>query len=193
MKKRFLKRHWPLLAIFLLLGTVAFYLFGSGRNLFRQGGLMLLSEYFLEEGIKLESISYTQENPEQKVRWTLEAKEVTFSKDRQIMTFRDFHLSLKATDRPSLSLEGKEGEYDRNSGVITLRQELKAHSDNGYSFFADLMVYNTKDGTIRTDRPVRIVGPSFSVTGRGLVLSLERRTLQVSESVTTIADGYLGS
>jgi len=180
------------LGICLLLGTVAFYFFGSGRNLFRQGGLMPLSERFLEEGIKLENISYTQDNPEEKVRWTLEAKEVTFSKDRQIMTFRDFRLTLKATDRPSLSLEGKEGEYDRNSGVITLRQDLKGHTEDGYSFFTDLVVYSNKDGTIRTDKPVRIIGPSFSVTGRGLFLSLERKILQVSESVTTIADGSLG-
>ncbi|MBW2029428.1 MAG: LPS export ABC transporter periplasmic protein LptC [Deltaproteobacteria bacterium] len=188
MKNRFLKKHWPVLGILLVLGAVAFYLFGSGADFFAKRGLTILSDGFLEEGIKLENISYTQDNPEEKLRWTLDAKEVTFSKDRQFMTFKDFRLKLETTERPSLRLEGKRGEYDRKSGLITLRDDLKGYTDNGYSFFTDLMVYNNKEGTVKTDKPIRIVGPFFSVTGQGLTLSLEREVLQVHESITTIAN-----
>lgn len=192
MKSGLLKKHWPLLVILLLLGGVAFYLFGSRADFFRKRGPLLLSDNFLEEGIKLENISYTQDNPGDRLRWTLDAREVTFSQDRQFMTFKDFRLKLETSEKPSLRLEGKKGEYDRNSGVITLREDLKGYTDNGYSFFTDLMVYNDQQGTIKTDKPVRIVGPFFSVTGRGLTLSLENEVLQVHDSITTIADTALG-
>jgi len=183
---RLLKKHWPLLGIGALLFIVGFYLFGTGSGFLSKQTLTALRDSFLEEGVKLKDISYTQNNPDEGLKWTLKAKEVTFSKDNQFMRFKDFQLKVESKERPSIKLEGKTGDYDKGSGVITLRKDLKGYTDNGYRFFTDHMVYNNEKGLIHTDDPVKIIGPFFSVEGRGLLLNLEKETLEIRESLTRL-------
>ena len=182
---RFLKKHWPLLALGILLTVVGFYLTGAKDMLFHAPTLV---DAVSHDGLKLQDIRYTQDNPEGDAKWVLDAEEVAFSKDRQFMSFNNFILKLETKDRPSFNLKGNKGEYNRSTGIINLWGDLKGHTDNGYKIFTDHMIFKNKEGYLTSDAPVKIIGPFFSVEGLGFYFHIEKRSLRIHTQVTTSID-----
>lgn len=180
--KRLLKKHWPLIGIVILIIVVSFYLFKAKDEIIKKP---ILAKLDSEEGLKLKNIHYTQDDPDEGVKWTLDAKEVKFSKDRQIFSFRNFRLKLEPENRPSMELAGENGDYDKNSGEINLRGDLKGSTDNGYRITANHLLYQQKEGYLKTEEPIIINGPFFSVTGKGLYFNLNQGTLRITSDVTT--------
>lgn len=173
------------MALGILLVVVSVYLVGAQDMLFHKPTLI---DAVAKEGLKLKDILYTQDNPEGNDRWTLEAEEVAFSKDRQFMSFNNFLLTLETKDRPSFKLEGNKGEYDRNTGVINLWGNLKGRTDNGYRIITDHMIYKNKEGCLTSEAPVKLIGPFFSVKGLGFDFHVEKRSLRIKTQVTTSID-----
>lgn len=180
--RRLLVKHWPLLAIGILLLGVGLYMVETQKEIVKQS---LFPDIETEEGLKLKNISYTQNDPDKGMKWILDAKEVKFSKDKTFFSFKDFRLKLKPQNRPWVELEGKRGDYDRKSGEINLRGDLNAHSDNGYRIMTDHILYREKEGYFETKEPVEIFGPFFSVAGRGLYYHPKKETLRIISDVTT--------
>ncbi len=176
------KKHWPLLAIATLLFVVGLYMMGAQKEIIKES---LLADIVGEEGIKLKNVSYAQNDPNQGMKWTLDAKEVKFSKDKTFISFKDFRLKLRPQNRPTVELKGKKGDYDRNSGEINLHGDLQAYTDNGYRIITEHILYKEKEGYLKTEEPVRILGPFFSVAGRGLYYNPEKETLRINSDVTT--------
>ena len=180
--KRFFKKHWPLFVLGVLLGVIGFYLTGAQDMLPHKPALV---DAVTREGLKLKDIRYVQDHPEGNAKWTLDAEEVSFSKDRQFMSFNNFILNLETKDRPSVELKGKRGEYDRKTGVINLWGALKGHTDNGYQIITDHMIYKNKEGYLTSEAPVKIIGPFFSVEGLGFDFYIEKKYLRIKTQVTT--------
>ncbi len=183
--RAFLKRHWPLVGLGVLLALVASYLLKSGKDLLEESGL---KEIMAGEGLKLQDVHYTQDDPDKAVKWILDAKEVRFSGDRKTFSFNDFRLRVEPEDRPVLKLMGKRGDYQGDSGDIKLWGDLEGYSENGYKITTDHVLINEKDGSLRTDMPVKIVGPFFSVAGRGLFVDLKKKTLKILSDTVAIID-----
>ena len=179
---RFFKKHWPLLGIAILLLVVGLYILGSQKEIIKHS---LRADIGGEEGLKLKNVSYAQNDPNQGTQWTLDAKEVKFSKDKTFISFKDFRLKLRPPNRPTVELKGKKGDYDRNSGEINLHGDLHAYTDNGYRIITEHILYKEKEGYLKTEEPVRIIGPFFSVAGRGLYYNPEKETLKIHSDVTT--------
>ena len=183
--KRFFKKHWPLLALGILLAVVGFYLTGAKDMLLHAPALV---DAVFKEGLKLQDIRHTQNNPEGDAKWILDAEEVAFSKDRQFMSFKNFILKLETKDRPSINLKGKRGEYNRNTGIINIWGDLEGHTKNGYKIFTDHMIFKNKEGYLTSEAPVKITGPFFSVEGFGFSFHIEKRSLRIHTQVTTSID-----
>ena len=165
-----------------LLGVIGFYLIGAQDMLLHKPALI---DAVAHEGLSLKDIRYTQDHPEGNAKWTLDAEAVSFSKDKQFMSFTNFLLNLETKDRPSVELKGKRGEYDRKTGVINLWGDLKGHTDNGYQIFTDHMIYKNKEGYLTSEAPVKIIGPFFSVEGLGFDFYIEKKYLRIKTQVTT--------
>ena len=189
MKKLF-KKHWPLIVIGALLLVVGIYLSGARE---KQGIKQVVeADPEAEEGVKLKNIHYTQKDPDKNLTWLLDAKEVTFSENRQIMTFSNFRLRLEAKDRPTIELEGKRGDYNKETEVITLQGDLLGTMEDGYKIITDRAVYKGKEGYLTSDAPVTIHGPLFSIQGVGLYFNPEKETLKIgSDVITSIHDKEL--
>jgi LPS export ABC transporter protein LptC len=180
---KYFKKHWPLIGIGTLLIVVSVYFIKSKTEIFQELNLL---EVVSEEGLKLENIHYAQENPDDGLKWSLDAKEAGFSNERQLISFRDFRLKLEAENRPTIELEGKRGEYDKNSGEIKLHGELKGYTGNGYEIITEQISYKQKEGCLETEKLVKIIGPFFSISGHGLHLDLRMENLKINSNVTTL-------
>jgi LPS export ABC transporter protein LptC len=182
MLKRLLKRQWPLIGLGLLLASVAFFLLRSGRQFIQEPLLSVISS---GEGIKLKDIRYAQDDPDKGVKWVLNAREVKFSEDKKSIFFNDFQLNVEPENRPTFRLKGNKGDYSRDTGKINLWGNLEGFSGDGYRILTEHLLINETSGQISTDEPVKIFGPFFSVTGRGLFVDLEEEKLRIQSDVTT--------
>ena len=178
----FFKKHWPLLGIAILILVLGLYMMGAQKQIIKES---FLTDIAGEEGIKLKNVSYAQNDPNKGMKWTLDAKEVKFSKDKTFIFFKDFRLKLTPQNRPTVEVKGKKGDYNRNSGEINLHGDLQAQTDNGYSITTEHILYKEKEGYLKTEEPVWIQGPYFSVAGRGLSYNLEKENLKIHSDVTT--------
>ncbi|NQU12575.1 MAG: LPS export ABC transporter periplasmic protein LptC, partial [Desulfobacteraceae bacterium] len=120
--KKFFKRQWPLLGLGALLAMVAFYLATSGGMFL---DVPLLKDLISGEGLMLRDIHYTHNDPDERVKWVLDAKKVKFSGDKSKIFFHDFRLRVEQENRPWYRLKGKKGNYSRASGEINLWGDLE--------------------------------------------------------------------
>jgi LPS export ABC transporter protein LptC len=181
----FLKKYWPLMGVAILVVVVGFYLVQAQRNSPRKP---VEPDVSTEEGLKLEDIHFTQDSPDDKVKWVLDAKEARLSKDKEVISFHRFRLRLEPQKRPRVELEGERGEYYRTSGEIRLQGGLKGTTEDGYSMVTQSAVYLDKQGRLETKDPIKITGPFFCVEGQGLQLNVEKETVQILSDVTALID-----
>ena len=181
--KLFFRRHWPLIGVAMVIVVAGFFFLHS---LTGDGTRALISGFVPGEGLRLNRIHYTHEDPDKGLRWVLDAGEMTFSEDKNLMVFKDFRLVVKPEGRPFIKVNGSQGEYDRRTGLIMLNGNVNAETDEGYSIFSDRLILDEKKRTVSTELPVTMAGPFFSVEGTGLFIDLHKETLDVHSRVTTI-------
>jgi len=170
----------------LLLAAMTVYLFQARRGPVEQKAAQGKES---EEGIRLKDIHYVQDDPAHKVKWTLDASEAKLSKDQQFVTFVNFHVTLKPQDKPVVTVQGKQGEFDKRSGRLVLQGDLVGETEDGYRFTTEQAVYHHKEGTLETDQAVKISGAFFSIDGKGLLLDLGKEKLQILSNATTLIYG----
>lgn len=185
--KILLRKHWPLLGLGALVLVVAFYLARSGKELIKTTAI--LKNMVSDEGLKLEDIHYRQDDPEDKVKWVLDAEEVQFSEDKNTVKFHHFNLKVDPEGRPGFRLSGKEGNYSKESGSIELWGDLKGFYGEDYEIVTDHLLLSDNLGRLSTERPVEIIGPFFTVKGRGLYADLTQQTMKILSDVTTTLKG----
>ncbi len=179
---KFIKKHWPLLGLFILFALIAFYLVNSDRKSITD---TLLENILPEEGVVLKDIQFAQENPDKGISWTLNAGEMRSSTDKKYISFHNFLLKVKYKNRPPLELKGDKGNYSRESHEINLLGNLDGVSEDGYRIITDKIKINENSGQINTDSHVKIFGPFFSIEGQGLLIDHKKETLKILSNVTT--------
>jgi LPS export ABC transporter protein LptC len=169
-----------------LIATMTIYLFQAHREPVKQKPAQ---DKESEEGVRLKDIHYVQDDPAHNVKWEVDAAEAKLSKDQQVVNFANFHLTLKPENKPIVTVQGKQGEFDKRTGRLVLQGDLTGETEDGYRFTTEQAVYYHKEGYLETDRAVKISGTFFSVEGKGLFLDLGKETLQILSNATTLIYG----
>ena len=183
---KFLRKHWPLVAMAFLLAAMTVYLFQARMQPVEQKAAQ---DKESEEGIRLKDIHYVQDDPAHKVKWELDASEAKLSKDQQFVTFANFHVTLKPENKPVVTVQGKQGEFDKRTGLLVLQGDLAGETEDGYRFTTEQAVYHHKEGYLETDKAVKISGTFFTIEGKGLLLDLGKENLQILSNATTLIYG----
>jgi LPS export ABC transporter protein LptC len=187
---KFIRKNWPLVVIALLICSVLLYVGRAGKQVVRKPVVPDAPT----EGVKLADIHYTHEGSKDGIRWILDAEEVRISQNRERFDFTAFRLKLEPPDKAAVHLVGKNGSYDKAAGRLILSGDLRGHTEDGYTFATERMVFNQSEGHLSTEDPIQITGPMLSVEGRGLNYHVNAETLEIGSAVTTlISSGMLTS
>jgi LPS export ABC transporter protein LptC len=182
MKKIPLK-YLPVMGIIILFIVIGFFLFKSGSGI----KVAVLKKIKTDEGFIIGEVHYNDPSY-QGTRCVLDAVRVTLSKDKLLSSFDSFRLKLVPLNNPSIEIKGNKGVYDQNAKELNLRGNLQVSSDNGYSIYTEHITYSLKDGVLKSDEPVRIAGPFFSASGKGLLINPENNTYEIISDVTTLIE-----
>ena len=83
-------------------------------------------------------------------------------------------------------MKGNSGDYNKNTNEINLRGNLIGKTNSGYMLNTENIIYKQREGCLKTDNQVRIVGPFFSIAGEGLEFDLHEEKLIITSHVTTL-------
>jgi len=175
-------KYLPITGIVALFAVIGFFLIKAGYEGIEDS---VLTDLVQEEGLRLKNIHYIQDNPDEGAKWILDADEVNISKDRQHISFNNFHMKLEPETDLAIDLIGSKGNYDKISDEINLSGDLEGHTNNGYRISTDHILYKQKEGHLKADGPVEITGPFFLIKGSGLLVNLETETIRVIKDTAT--------
>ena len=168
----------------ILLLVVGFYFAKAGKDLIKTTAL--IKDIISGEGVKLEDIHYRQDDPDEKIKWVLDAKEVRFSEDRKTIRFVDFYLKVDAEGRPEFSLRGEKGVYHKATGKIEMWGKLDGSYGKEYRFLTEYVEIDEKSGTLSNEEPVEIRGTFFTVKGKGISADLSNKRIKILSNVVTV-------
>ncbi len=169
-----------------MLLAVGFYFAKAGKDLIKTTAL--IKNVLSGEGVNLKDIHYRQDDPDEKVKWVLDAKEVRFSEDKNTIRFFDFYLKVSAEGRPGFSLKGEKGVYQKKIGKIELWGKLDGTYGDAYRFQTEYVAIDEKNGTVTNQNPVEIIGPFFTVKGKGLFADITGNRVRILSDVVTTID-----
>ena len=101
----------------------------------------------------------------------------------------NFRVTLKPESKPVVTVQGKQGEFDKRTGRLVLQGDLMGETEDGYRFTTEQAVYHHKEGYLETDKAVQISGAFFTIEGKGLLLDLGKEKLQILSNATTFIYG----
>ncbi len=168
----------------LLLAVVCYYLLTSGGNIVR--GTIAESVSVDSQGIKLKELHYVQSNPDNDMTMSINAKETRSSVDGRVIRFNKFRIRVTPKDKPYFEMSGENGVYDRESGKIEVDGNLEGVSEDGYRLTTEHLQFNEKKGIVESADPIKIIGPLFSVVGRGLSVDLNKQTAKILSNVNAV-------
>ena len=166
-----------------MLLVVGFYFAEAGKDFIKTTAF--IKDVISGKGVQLKDIHYRQDDPDGKIKWVLDAKEVRFSEDRKTIRFFDFYLEVEAEGRPGFSLRGEKGIYFKDTGKIELRGKLDGSYGTEYRFLTEHVVVDEKNGTVNNREPVEIFGPFFTVKGNGIFVDLSESRIKILSNVVT--------
>ena len=178
-------KYLPLAGIIILLAVTGYFLVKKG---YKGIDNAVLNEVLPDAGLTIKNFHSSQDDPDEGTRFVLDADEGTYSQDRQRVMLNNFRLILEPLNSPSMMIKGNKADYDTNSKVIDLSGDLQGNSSDGFEIFTEHLIYKQKEGVLKTNEPVIITGPFFSVSGKGLIFNAEKETLQILSYVTALIE-----
>ena len=181
--KRLLKRHWPLLCIFILFCVIGIYLFRSGEesepvpiNVGEPTGTDAAGKH----------IHFTQEDPAKGSKYTLDAESGQALEDQQVYVLKGIRMKMESKDRPTITLTSQEGKWDSKTEVLNLQGHILVESEDQYRLLTEQLTYDMKGEQLVTDQPIRLKGPFFTVEGSGLLVDVKKEIFKIQKHYRTV-------
>lgn len=184
---RLSKKSLPLIGILILLSVVGLFLIKTETD---KSEKVAPDREIPKADISSENFKVTETDPDKGTKLTMEADEGNYSteKGEEAGRFKGFRLKYQIKDTPAFELEGESGEFDRTKNEINLSGGLKGKTSEGYLIYTERITIQQNENCIKSDEAVTVEGPFFRITGKGLFVDLEKKTLEILEEVNSVFD-----
>ncbi len=178
-----IKRYWPVVGLGFTLIVVIYYVVQGHKDIIKK--TKTISEV-PSYAVQLKDVHYVYDDPKKDTKWELDAKQVKFSKDRSVIFFSDFYLTVNSKGKKCFNLKGKKGRYEKQKNLIFLDGDIKITDEKGYTLYTDHLIFNEKTAQAYSDASVRIKGSFFDIKGKGLILDIKRKKIEVLSDVKSL-------
>jgi len=178
-----LKRFTTLLSFLLVftVGSIAFTLLrnmGEGeRQEERKASLQLPKADMVMTNVKFVDSRRGRRN------WVVQSRTARLFKDKKRAAFEGVHITFFANDGREMQLYSNRGELDTDTRDMSAEGDIRGRSSDGLEFFTSTLKYTYKKREIMTGDPVKIVGSGFETEGIGMVVDVDKETVQLLNQV----------
>ncbi len=168
------------LAILLLAGALAVTV---ARNF--QGGTPEKAIEALPRNVdfSLRELSYDETRDGQK-RWRLVADRASHSVGEGVATVENVRMTFyDESGAEDLTLTARRGTFKVEAREVEVEGDVVLKSPRGYTLYTDSLFYREAERTIHTEAEVRVVSDRGELSGRGLRLNVQARTLELLSQV----------
>jgi lipopolysaccharide export system protein LptC len=134
--------------------------------------------------MRLEKVRFVEDKHGQKT-WELEANSVRQYQEQNIMVLEDVKLTFYAKEGRIFYLTSKQGKVYQDSKNVDLIGDVVLTSNDGYQLKTPSASYRHVEKIISTADPVEIEGEQIRMTGKGMLVSMEAKTLKILSQVKT--------
>lgn len=134
--------------------------------------------------ISLKQINYTETRNGQR-SWTLTAHSAAHNLAEGVARIENIRMIFFDQKLGELQIEADHGSLATEQRTVSAEGNVTIRSPEGYTFYTDRLDYRESERMIRTDASVRLESSLLRVTGRGLRLNVDDRSLVVLNRVQT--------
>ncbi len=132
----------------------------------------------------LEKIRFVEDKHGERT-WELEAKSVHQYQDQNMMLLEDIKVTFYAKEGRTFFLTGKQGKVYQDSKNVELMGDVVLTSSDGYQLKTSSASYRNSEKIVTTSDLVEIEGEQLRLTGKGMLVNMEEKTLKVLSQVKT--------
>ena len=139
--------------------------------------------------LQVRDVHYTEVG-DSGVKWEIRADAARYQKKDNLALFDKLAVKLIMKDGKTFVMTGDHGRLNTESKDMEIEGNVGIVSENGDRFKTDRLRYRNSDKVIETDRPVAMENRSVQVSGVGMVVSLEGKTVAILSQVRAqLAEG----
>ncbi|HUL30658.1 MAG TPA: LPS export ABC transporter periplasmic protein LptC [Thermodesulfobacteriota bacterium] len=174
-----------LLSIVLIGGIVLVSLWTNLRARNASDAVAKISKVPTDEGDQvLKRIHFVEDKHGQKT-WELDAKTVRLYQNENVSILEDVKVTFYAKEGRIIYLTGKQGKVYQDSKNVDVSGDVVLTSSDGYRLKTDSASYRHSENIVSTNDPVEIEGEQIRLTGKGMLVNVDAKTLKILSQVKT--------
>ena len=136
--------------------------------------------------MQIGDIHYEQTDKNASKEWELNAKAAQYFKGENKIVLQSIELTFFSGEDKAYKLTADEGELYTDSKDVNLSGNVVVATEDGYHVQADSFKYNAEEKKIFTNDRVHLSGKELVMTGKGMVVDLDKEKLYILEEVKAL-------
>lgn len=145
-------------------------------------------ENVLQQGVnmQIDNIHYEQTNQSAFKEWELDAKSAQYFKDENKIALQSIVVTFFSNEGKAYKLTAEYGELYTDSKDFEVSGDVVAVTDEGYRIQTDSFRYSAEERKIFTDDDVTLSSEKLVMTGKGMVVDLDKERLYILKEVRAL-------
>jgi LPS export ABC transporter protein LptC len=132
--------------------------------------------------LRIKGFVYTEVG-DANAKWEVKAETATYEKKQNLALFDKVQIKLTTSDGKVFEMTADEGRMLIKEKNIEIKGNVVINSENGDKFFTDYLNYSDAEKKFYTEAPVTMENKRMKITGRGLVLFINKGELNIPSMV----------
>jgi LPS export ABC transporter protein LptC len=121
-----------------------------------------------------------------KAKWEVKAETATYDKKQNLAVLKLVQIKFINSDGKIFKMNADKGLIITDKKIIEINGNVIVTSDDGDIFYTDYLIYDDAEKKIHTDAPVTMKNKQMKITGKGLVIFMNKRELNIPSTVKAI-------
>lgn len=136
--------------------------------------------------MQIGDIHYEQTDKNASKEWELDAKSAQYFKGENKIVLQSIELTFFSGEGKVYKLTADDGELYTDSKDVNVSGNVVVLTEEGYHVQTDSFKYNAEERKIFTNDRVRLSSKELVMTGKGMVVDLEKEKLYILEEVKAL-------